>query len=75
MSPSEPGLRGRGREKGRKSAALLQPRCFLGGQEGVKEPKAGWGGMVGKAGKGEGEILVLACVREKREREKLKQQF
>lgn len=48
MSPSEPGLRGGRREKGGKSAALLQPRCFLGCHEGVKEPKAGWGGMVGR---------------------------
>lgn len=45
---AELGLRGRRREKGRKSTALLQPWCFLGCQEGVKEPKAGWEGMVGR---------------------------
>lgn len=72
----ELGLRERRREKGEKNQLLLSNLdVFWDAKQGLKSQKLVvlWGN--GNGGKAEGEIVVLACVRGEREREKLKQQF
>lgn len=69
----ELGLRGGGERRGRKSAALLQPWCFLAAKKGLKSQKLdGEGCWEGREGRGR-NLSPGMCQR--REREKLKQQF
>lgn len=72
----ELGLRGRRREKAGGNQLLCSTcGCFLGCQEGVKEPQSWWCyGMVVMVGRQRGKSQSW-CVSEGKEREKWKQQF